>query len=293
MWRSKVNTVKMKLPPLKGVLSHISYWSCVAIFTVISTAIGIRFYFIEMKWTKVYRISSNSFRPWIVFILHKAKFKKEYYSRKYGIQNFYYIELTILRPCFRKWICNSYLSLTVIYYAWRAKSGYPTAFGQSTPKFDLSMIEQSSITTTTSTTSTMTTTSILDTTSTQTTTSTTTSVMSCKIFWFTLITYFKLPMKTWKNEHSPAQLKASKRHSHSKWALVGDTAMSQYRPTPNPVFHVCKRYKKIWACIFHGLTHTSKIQKTCIGLMNLLPTTEFSDPGKPPLSPTRSHLLWA
>ena len=62
-------------------------------------------------------------------------------------------------------MCNSYLSFTVIYYAWRAKSGYPT--------------------------STSTATSILDTTSTQTTASTTTSVTSCKIFWYTLITYFK------------------------------------------------------------------------------------------------------
>ena len=31
----------MKLSPLKGVLIHIIYWSCVAILTVISTAIGI------------------------------------------------------------------------------------------------------------------------------------------------------------------------------------------------------------------------------------------------------------
>ena len=83
---------------------------------------------------------------------------------------------------------NSYLSFTVIYYAWRAKSGYPTTFGQSTPN-----LKHSSITTTTA--------------------STTTSVISCKIFWITLITYFKLPKKTRKNGHTPAQLKASKRHS--------------------------------------------------------------------------------
>ena len=31
----------MKLPPLKGVLIHIIYWTLVAILTVISTAIGI------------------------------------------------------------------------------------------------------------------------------------------------------------------------------------------------------------------------------------------------------------
>ena len=110
---------------------------------------------------------------------------------------------------------NSYLSFTVIYYAWRAKSGYPTTFGQSTPN-----LKHSSIITTTSTTSesaatttTITATSILDTTSTQKTASTTTSVISCKIFWITLINYFKLPKKTRKNGHIPAHLKASKRHS--------------------------------------------------------------------------------
>jgi hypothetical protein len=33
------------------------------------------------------------------------------------------------------------MSFTVIYYAWKAKSGYPTTFGQTTPEYDLSMIE--------------------------------------------------------------------------------------------------------------------------------------------------------
>ena len=37
----------MKLPPLKGVLIHISYWSCVAMFTIISTAIGITVYVLD------------------------------------------------------------------------------------------------------------------------------------------------------------------------------------------------------------------------------------------------------
>ena len=43
------------------------------------------------------------------------------------------------------------------------------------------------------------------------------------------------------------------------------------------------RYKKLRARVFHG--------PACINLIFLLPTTAFSDLGKPPLSPTRSHLL--
>ena len=53
------------------------------------------------------------------------------------------------RPSFRKWILitngfvsnkvhNSDFSFTVIYYAWKAKSGYPTTFGQTTPKYNSS-----------------------------------------------------------------------------------------------------------------------------------------------------------
>jgi hypothetical protein len=36
---------------------------------------------------------------------------------------------------------NSQMSFTVIYYAWKAKSGHPTTFGQTTPEYDSSMIE--------------------------------------------------------------------------------------------------------------------------------------------------------
>ena len=82
-------------------------------------------------------------------------------------------------------VIRMYLSFTVIYYAWRARSGYPTTFGRSIATTTLASSESAATTTMTST---MTTTSILDTTSTQTTASTTTSVMSCKYFWFTLNT---------------------------------------------------------------------------------------------------------
>ena len=47
----------------------------------------------------------------------------------------------MLGPCFRKFMFNSQMSFTVIYYAWKAKSGHPTTFGQTTPEYDSSMIE--------------------------------------------------------------------------------------------------------------------------------------------------------
>ena len=79
------------------------------------------------------------------------------------------------------------------------------------------------------------------------------------------------------------------------------------------LLHRVRACKKIWASpwkiqFFKGslgiknnglsfftgslLVHRYNKLQTCISLICLLPTTAFSDPGEPPLSPTRSHLLW-
>ena len=69
---SKFSAVKMKLPPLKGVLIHIIYWTLVAILTVISTSIGIIYIraslvfnlqprYLLLKIYSFYRLFQNKF----------------------------------------------------------------------------------------------------------------------------------------------------------------------------------------------------------------------------------------
>lgn len=47
----------MKLPPLKGVLIHIIYWTLVAILTVISTAIGKIYTYSQFSFLSVAHVS--------------------------------------------------------------------------------------------------------------------------------------------------------------------------------------------------------------------------------------------
>ena len=91
------------------------------------------------------------------------------------------------------------------------------------------------------------------------------------------------------------------RSVHSKWALVRDTAMSHYYPTPNPV-----RFSRACSYVIgienYGVTPTffkGWLVSEQISLICPLPRLlqhhffiAFLNPGKTPLSPTRSRLLW-
>ena len=55
----------MKLPPLKGVLIHIIYWTLVAILTVISTAIGIIYIVASIDFDFVAHVSLTQ-NPYIL-----------------------------------------------------------------------------------------------------------------------------------------------------------------------------------------------------------------------------------
>jgi hypothetical protein len=65
----------MKLPPLKIILINIIYWTCVAIVTVISTAIGTS-----------YSLSDYSYELKLLFFKNQFFFQKSVFFKKSGVQ---------------------------------------------------------------------------------------------------------------------------------------------------------------------------------------------------------------
>ena len=92
----------MKLSPLKGVLIHIIYWSCVAILTVISTAIGILESILYSKEAFMYlvRVFWSFLDPLPFYSKNTSLLEvRESSTNRYGFQQFLHsrkIEKTII-----------------------------------------------------------------------------------------------------------------------------------------------------------------------------------------------------